>query len=132
MANIYHLEMAAAFAALPQVEIKKTLLGLKTSIIYTPTRSKIRITQNEYDTNNGNALQQIILADPKQVIQTIEKYDVTKASIGNVRLDACISDDNQFVAVQLLSFVDLTYIPMTEMKIFEGKSAEAIAKVIKN
>ena len=132
MANINHLEVAEAFAKLLQIEIKKTLLGLKTNITYIPTRSKIHITQNEYDTNNGNALQQILRTDPKQVIQIIEKFNITKASIGNVRLDACISEDNQFAAVRLLSFVDLTYTPITEMKIFEGKNAEAIAKVIKN
>lgn len=132
MANIKHLEMAGAFSALPQVEIKKALLGLKTNIIYTPTHSKIHIIQDEYDTNNGKALQQIILADSEHINDIITKSNITKASIGNVRLDACISDDNQFVAVQLLHFVDLTYTPITEMKVFEGEIAAAIAKVIKH
>lgn len=132
MANINHLEMAAAFAALPQIEIKKSLLGFKTNIIYTPTHSKIHIIQEEYDTNNGKALQEIILADSEHIKDIVTKSNITKASIGNVRLDACISEDNQFVAVQLLHFVDLTYAPVTEMKVFEGDIAEVIAKVIRH
>lgn len=43
MANINHLEMAAAFKVLPQVEIKKCFFGLSTSMTYQKTNSKIHI-----------------------------------------------------------------------------------------
>lgn len=131
MANINHLEMAGSLSALSQIEIKKSWLGLKTDIIYVPTHSSIRVIQNEYDATNGKALQQLIQSTANDLVEKAAKSDIKKASIGNVRLDACISADNQFAAIQLLHFIDLTYTPIMDMKVFEGEQAEALIKVIK-
>ena len=37
--------------------------------------------------------------------------------------------DAQFVAAQLFSFKDFSYQPVTEMKVYTGKTAEAFAKL---
>lgn len=132
MANINHLEMAEDFTALNQVEIKKAFFGLSTSIVYKPTHSKIHIVQNEYDAHNGKLVEELLLTSQEKLSEGIDanRKDIKKSSIGNFRLDACISDDKQFVAAQLLRFVDFDYAKMTDLKVFEGKAAEAIADCI--
>lgn len=125
MASINHLEMAEAFKALPQVEFKKSFFGLSTTILYKKTNSKIHIIQNEYDAYNGKLLEDLLLSPEKQ-----HDTDIKKSSIGNIRLDVCISEDKQFVAAQLLHYVDFNYLQMTDMKVFEGDAAKQLAKVI--
>lgn len=49
--------------------------------------------------------------------------------MGNMRLDTCISKDRQFVGAQLLRFVDFSYKPVTDMVVYEGKTAEAFAEL---
>ncbi len=122
--------MAEAFCALPQVEIKKSLFGLKTSITYKPTQSNIQIVQNEYDVNNGKLIENILLSTPEKLAEEVGKKDITKAGIGKMRLDACVSEDKQFIAAQLLQFVGFNYVPVTDMKVFEGKAAEALSQIV--
>lgn len=131
MANINHLEMAGDFSALPQIEIKKSFFGLKTNITYIPTHSNIHVVQNEYDSVNGEHMEDILLAvSPEKIKELISSYNIVKSSIGKVRVDACISEDKQFVAAQVLQFVDFNYVPVTDMKVFEGQTAEAIASIL--
>ncbi len=122
--------MAEAFCALPQVEIKKSLFGLKTSITYKPTQSNIQIVQNEYDVNNGKLIENILLSTPEKLAEEVGKKDITKAGIGKMRLDACVSEDKQFIAAQLLQFVGFNYVHVTDMKVFEGKAAEALSQIV--
>lgn len=131
MANINHLEMAAAFKVLPQVEIKKCFFGLSTSMTYQKTTSKIHIIQNEYDASNGKLLEDTLLTSPEKLVEVgVPAKGIKKSSIGNYRLDICLSDDKQFLATQLLRFVNFNYVEITDMKVFEGKAAEIIAEII--
>lgn len=123
--------MAAAFKALPQVEIKKCFFGLSTSMTYMKTNSKIRIIQNEYDASNGKMLEDLLLTSPEKLVELgAPAKDIKKSDIGNYRLDVCLSDDKQFLAAQLLRFVDFNYVEITDMKVFEGKASEIIAEII--
>lgn len=123
--------MAAAFKALPQVEIKKCFFGLGTSIVYKNTGSKIRIIQNEYDAANGKKLEDLLLTSAEKLVEDgAPSKDIKKSGIGNYRLDVCLSDDKQFVAAQLLRFVDFNYVDITDMKVFEGKASEIVAETI--
>lgn len=51
--------------------------------------------------------------------------------LGNARLEACVSSDRQFAAAMLLSFKNLSYTPVTDLRVYEGKAAEAFAKLFK-
>ena len=83
MANINHLEMAAAFKVLPQVEIKKCFFGLSTSMTYQKTNSKIHIIQNEYDASNGKLLEDTLLTSPEKLVEVgVPAKDIKKSSIG--------------------------------------------------
>ena len=123
--------MAAAFKVLPQVEIKKCFFGLSTSMTYQKTNSKIHIIQNEYDASNCKLLEDTLLTSPEKLVEVgVSAKDIKKSSIGNYRLDICLSDDKQFLATQLLRFVNFNYVEITDMKVFEGKAAEIIAEII--
>ena len=129
MAKINHIEMGAEVMALDQVEVKKGFLGMGTKLIYKPTQSVIRIKENEYSAENGRRLQDILATNPENMEEAIDKLSVTSTGIGNMKLEACISDDHQFVAAQLLGFKDFTYQPVTEMQVYEGKAAEAFSRL---
>lgn len=129
MAKIDHIEMGAEVMALDEVEVKKGFLGLSTKLIYKPTNSVIRIKGNEYSAENGRRLQDILATEPDNVEKAISKFPISATGIGNMKLEACISDDHQFAAVQLLGFKDFDYQPVTEVHIYEGKAAEAFAKL---
>jgi len=129
MAKINHLEMGAEVMALEQVETKKGFLGLSTKLIYKPTNSLIKVKENEYSAENGRRLEDILATDPENVEEAINKFPISATGIGNMKLEACISEDHQFAAVQLLAFKDFDYEPVTEVHIYEGKAAGAVAKL---
>ena len=78
---------------------------------------------------DGRKLENILSAAPKDVETAISNFPVSAISMGNMKLQACISDDHQFVATQLLAFKDFGYKPVTEMKTYTGKTAEAFAQL---
>ena len=103
MAKINHLEMGADVLALQDVQVKKGFMGLTVKLIYQPTNSVIKIKEKEYSVEDGRKLENILSAAPK---------DVEKA-----------------IATQLLAFKDFSYKPVTEMKTYTGKTAEAFAQL---
>lgn len=129
MASIEHLEMSAALVALPEISVKKSFFGLKTNVTYTPTGSSVKVKINEYNTEMGDKLETILKANPDNIASLIAKGNIEKTNLGNVRLEACISDDKQFAAVQLLRFSQLNYAPTTDMVVLKGAAAEAIASL---
>ena len=128
MAKINHLEMGADVLALQDVQVKKGFMGLTVKLIYQPTNSVIKIKEKEYSAEDGRKLENILSAAPKDVEAAISKFPVSAISMGNMKLQACISDDHQFVATQLLAFKDFGYKPDTEMKTYTGKTAEAFRR----
>jgi hypothetical protein len=51
-------------------------------------------------------------------------------AIGNVELDACISTDKQFAALQLLQFSDYSYHPISKVAFYEGDQAQLVASIL--
>lgn len=78
---------------------------------------------------DGKKLISILNSAPSEVESSIQKFPVSAISMGNMKLQACLSDDHQFVATQLLAFKDFGYQPVTEMVTYTGKTAEAFAQL---
>ena len=131
MAKINHLVMGAKIMALDNIEVKKGFLGLSTKLIYKPTNSEIKIKENEYSAEDGKKLETILASTPENLDDAIRKNPVSVKELGNARLEACVSRDHQFAAAMLLSFKDLSYTPITDLRVYEGKTAEAFAKLFK-
>ena len=129
MAKINHLEMGADVLALQDVQVKKGFMGLTVKLIYQPTNSVIKIKEKEYSAEDGKKLISILNSAPSEVESSIQKFPVSAISMGNMKLQACLSDDHQFVATQLLAFKDFGYQPVTEMVTYTGKTAEAFAQL---
>ncbi len=130
MSNIKHLDMCADVLALPEIAVKKSLFGLKTPITYTPTGSPVKVRQGEYSPEMGHRWELILNAEDDVATELFKKYEITTASMGKYRIDACVSEDKQFAAVQLLHFTDFNYQPVTNMRVFKGQLAEAICSCL--
>ena len=129
MAKIDHLEMGAQIMALDNIQVKKGFLGMGSKLIYKPTNSVVKVKEKEYSAEDGRRLETILTTEPDHMEEAISKNPVSPKEIGNMKLEACISNDHQFAAAQLLGFKDFDYIPVTEVHIYEGKTAEAFAQL---
>ena len=129
MAKINHLEMTENLMTLNDIEVKKGFMGWSIKLIYNPTNSVLKVKEQEYTVEDGKKLASILSSAPENVEAAISKFPVSAVGMGNMKLEACISQDGQFVAAQLLSFKDFSYQPVTEMKVYTGKTAEAFAKL---
>ena len=129
MAKINHLEMTENLMTLNDIEEKKGFMGWSIKLIYKPTNSVLKVKEQEYTVEDGKKLASILSSAPENVEAAISKFPVSAVGMGNMKLEACISQDGQFVAAQLLSFKDFSYQPVTEMKVYTGKTAEAFAKL---
>lgn len=115
--------------ALNDVQVKKGFMGWSVKLIYKPTQSKIQIKEKEYTAEDGKKLQNILTAAPAEVETAISKFPVSAISMGNFKLQACLSDDSQFAALQLLAYKDFGYKPVTEMKVYTGRIAEVFSRL---
>ena len=129
MAKINHIEMGEDVMALNDVQVKKGFMGWSVKLIYKPTQSKIQIKEKEYTAEDGKKLQNILTAAPAEVETAISKFPVSAISMGNFKLQACLSDDSQFAALQLLAYKDFDYKPVTEMKVYTGRTAEVFSRL---
>ena len=129
MAKINHLEMTENLKALNDIEVKKGFMGWTMKLVYKPTNSVLKVKEQEYTAEDGRRLENILSSAPENMEAAISKFPVSAVGMGNMKLEACISQDGQFVAAQLLSFKDFSYQPVTEMKVYTGKTAEAFAKL---
>jgi hypothetical protein len=131
MSNIKNLEMAKAVFAKSYISIKKSFFGLCQKVIYTPTNSQVKAVIQEYSADEGVRLEQLLsLPTDKLEAELASKGKPVITSVGNCQLQACVSDDRQFCAVQLFRFYEFVYHPLGEPRFFEGKEAETISKLI--
>ena len=129
MAKINHIEMGEDVMALNDVQVKKGFMGWSVKLTYKPTQSKIQIKEKEYTAEDGKKLENILTAAPAEVETAISKFPVSAISMGNFKLQACLSDDSQFAALQLLAYKDFDYKPVTEMKVYTGRTAEVFSRL---
>lgn len=115
--------------ALNEVQVKKGFMGWSVKLTYKPTQSKIQIKEKEYTAEDGKKLQNILTAAPAELETAISKFPVSAISMGNFKLQACLSDDSQFAALQLLAYKDFGYKSVTDMKVYTGKSAEVFSRL---
>jgi len=129
MPSIKHLEMAGAVSAYQHITIKKSLFSTKA--IYTPTQSPVKAIVLEYTPSEGERVARLLdMPLDKMAAEVQQKGKPEAGANGNFRLEACLSDDHQFCALQLLRIADLSYHPLFEPRFYEGKDAEAIAVML--
>ncbi len=131
MASINNLEMAETISNNPNIKISKGFLGIGNKATYTPTNSKLNAVINYYSAEDAQAFVKLINAAETEVASLAKKVTPpSKLSISNYRLEACVTDDKQFVAIQVLSYADFRNTPICDLKYFEGEAAQAIAALL--
>lgn len=131
MASINNLEISETICNNPNIKISKGFLGIGSKAIYTPTNSKLNAIINYYSAEDAQTFVELINAAETEVASQAKKMtSPTKLSISNYRLEACVTNDKQFVAIQVLSYADFRNTPICELKYFEGEAAQAIAALL--
>lgn len=129
MPNIKNLEMADAVFSKNYIRIDNSFFGLSQKIVYVPTGSPVKVVKLEYSREEGERLEKLLsLPVNKLEAELASKGKPATTAVGNYQLQACVSDDRQFCAVQLFRFADLMYHPQAEPQFFEGEAAAAIAR----
>ena len=129
MANIKNLQMWNSICDNSRISVKSSMFGLKTTAIYLPTQSTIKAETLEYSPETGDKLKRIIESPKDQLDKAVGLFRPQTTVNGNYMLEKLTSQDGQFVALQLLQFHQLSYEPVTEVLIFEGKDAEVVNKL---
>ncbi len=131
MARIKNLEMAETISNNPNIKISKGFLGMGSNATYTRTNSKLNAVINYYSAEDAQAFVKLINAAETEVASLAKKMtSPKKLSISNYRLEACVTDDKQFVAIQVLSYADFRNTPICDLKYFEGEAAQSIATLL--
>lgn len=131
MSNIKNLGMGEAISSKNYINIINSFFGLCQKVIYVPTGSRVKVVCQEYSADEGERLEKL-LSFPLDKLESelASKGKPTTTAVGNYQLQACVSDDRQFCAVQLFRFYDFMYHPLEEPLFFKGKGAEIISKLI--
>ena len=100
MSSFKNLEMAYAVSVHPHITVKKSLF--QTKVIYTPTESP----------------------------ELKQKGAPASGSNGHYHLEACLSDDRQFCALQMFRYADFSYNAIGEPRFYEGDEAKTVAQIL--
>lgn len=126
MSRFFSIEMATAVSSHPRVSIKKCWFEFAKAY-YTVTNSRIHSYENSYSREVGESIKPLFSVSDDHVVEQTRSIGLLhQQPNGNYRLDICVSEDNQFLALQLFHFENLMYRPVTEVRYFEGREAEAI------
>mgnify|MGYP006872987066 CR=1 FL=1 len=129
MPSIKTLEMAAAVSANPNITIKKSLFSTKA--IYMPTASPVKAMALEYPPSEGERLLRLLDMPADKMAAEIQCKGKPKTGAnGNYRMEACLSDDHRFCALQLFRFADFGYRPLFDPRFYEGEEVEYIAQLL--
>ncbi len=131
MVNLKNLEMASVVASHPHIFIKHGFMGLFSGVYYRPTLAEIVCSRSYYTVSSGSAIHQFLLkfqSDPSSASHTQLQLDSDPN--GNYRMELCVARDGNFCAVQLFRYGELEYVPVTEVKIYEGHEAELLSDVL--
>lgn len=129
MANIKNLRMWESICADGRIALSKSLFGLRTTATYRPTGSVIDAHTMEYSPEDGKHLKHILDMPREKMADSIGDFRPRTTDYGNFLAEVAVSRDGAFLAVQLFQFVKLNYEPVTDVLIFEGKEAEALARL---
>ena len=132
MASLKNMEMASVVASHPHIFVKHGFLGLYSKVYYRPTLAEVDCIRNYYTVSSGNAIHQFLLKfqnDPSCAEHTHLKLDFDPN--GNYCMELCVARDGSFCAVQLFRYGELEYVPVNEVKIYEGREAELLSSVLR-
>ncbi len=131
MANINKLEMGRALASDPRISTTSTFFGLSHTSVYVPTGSKVGTYTFEYPAEREAKIENLLgltgdaLAHAAADIKTLRSD-----TLGNLRLEACVSADHKFAALQLFRYSNFEATPLSRLAVYEDADAATIASLL--
>ena len=110
MANIKSMEMDETIAACDKISVKKSFFS--TRYVYNPTGSVLHGIKRDIASGDLTKIEKLLASPADKVAPLAENLKIERVEVSNVRVDAAVSADSQFAAVQLLRFMDYLYQPV--------------------
>lgn len=129
MANIKNMQMWNDICTDARISINKSLFGLRSTAVYNSTGSIIDARVLEYSPADGEQLLRILCSPREDLAKIIGNFCPKPITNGNYMAEVCTSRDGNFLAVRLLQFSILNYVPLTSTFIFEGGDASIVSKM---
>lgn len=129
MANIKNLQMWDTICTDTRISVSKSLFGLCSKVVFKPTNSVIKAKVLEYSSEDGKRIKHI-LESPVEKLPTMVGDSLLKSTPnGSYLAEVCASQDGAFVAIQLFQFSQLSYVPASDVMIYEGNNASLVMKL---
>ena len=129
MTKVKNLQMWNTICNDARISISKSLFGLSTTVTYIKTNSPLEAHIFEYSPADGEKLK-MILESPYEILQSIiGSFHPQKTVNGNYMVEVCGSQDGEFLAVLVNQFIHMSYEPVTNVLIFEGKEAQSVKQL---
>ena len=131
MSKISKMNMGEQLKAHPNVVLNTYCWGWLEKATYLPTGSRLKAHFYKFSRENGEKWRKVLLARPhdlEHVVETIGKIPVQ--SIGNMRLEVCVSRDAQLLALQLFQYAGYDCEEVTNVVIFEGEKALLVYQLL--
>lgn len=130
MSSLSDMLMAGTALGDDRITLKKSFFGLCKTAVYQSTGSKMKAITLEFPPEWAPRLNHIMQTPDRDLYPVVaETGKLVEKSLGNVRLEALISADKQFAALQLFQFNDLRFQPSCPVRYFEGPAAEVISEL---
>ena len=131
MANINKLEMGRTLATDPHISTTSTFFGLIHTSVYVPTGSKIATYTFEYPAEREAKIETLLGLTGDALVNAATDIKTLKSdTLGNLRLEACVSADHRFAALQLFRYSNFEASPLSRLALYEGADAATIASLL--
>ena len=130
MANITSLQIWDEICTDARLCVSKSLFGLRTTVTYRPTGSKLDANIAGYSPADGAQLKRIIENFHESNVKDLGNFRPKPVLNGNYQVEVCASQDGEYLAVMMYQFIHLGYEPVTGMHTFEGEKARLLKQIL--
>ena len=131
MTKIKKLEMASVVSNEKDITVTESFFGLCEKAIYKPTGSRVKADTYEYSQNNGERLITLVDSGTEELENQLGRGVIIRATpVGHIRAEVCVSDDRQFLALNILRFSNFEYVPVGSLRLFRGHDAEVVSRLV--
>lgn len=124
-------EMDSSLHNQSNISVKKTFFGLKETIFYNPTKSKIDGGDLELNPNDGDKIKELLELPDDTICELAPTMNpLVSVENGMYDLSYCYSQDHKFAALQLTKYMSFEYRPVTAIRFVENETAESILKIL--
>jgi hypothetical protein len=112
------------------IACKSVCFGLIKKLYYQPTNSSLKSIELYFGTKDKDKLLSLFLLQGEALISFTKKCThLDEKTNGNLLLEAFVSSDRQFMALQLSQYSTLDYQLLCEPIFLEGSAAELVSNI---